>query len=360
MGFLYLRPLSSYLETREQLAERRAEVATLRAERAACRGAARACDEPRRARTRGASDRLRAARGAPLHREGHRRLEPAAHGRVGGRRRRLSTATDCVRAARPGYGGGVDDRTAVARQLGREPRTFRRVVARCPWGLPAVTEQDPYGPDGEPFPTTYYLTCRHLVAAVSRLEAAGGVERWSATIADDPGTRERARARDRPSRRGSVASSPPGETGSDGGRVARHGDRRLAAARRRSSASTRMSRSRSPTRATGSARRCSPRSPSAGRRAAVQASRSIARDDDGRGRAPRMGGRQPALRRGGTRSCPRRRPPPAAGRGPRRAAATGRDDLHARRARGRVRRRRAMAARGDRRACAVERRLCAP
>lgn len=55
-------------------------------------------------------------------------------------------------------------------------------MARCPWGLPAVTEQDPYGSGGEPFPTTYYLTCRHLVAAVSRLEADGGVERWSAAV----------------------------------------------------------------------------------------------------------------------------------------------------------------------------------
>jgi uncharacterized protein len=80
----------------------------------------------------------------------------------------------------------VDDRAVVALQLGREPRTLRRVVARCPFGLPAVTEQDPYGPEGEPFPTTYYLTCRHLVAAVSRLEAAGGVERWSEVVAEDP------------------------------------------------------------------------------------------------------------------------------------------------------------------------------
>jgi hypothetical protein len=71
------------------------------------------------------------------------------------------------------------DRAVVARQLGREPRTLRRVAVRCPFGAPAVTEQSPYGTDGEPFPTTYYLTCRHLVAAVSRLEAAGGVERWS-------------------------------------------------------------------------------------------------------------------------------------------------------------------------------------
>jgi cell division protein FtsB len=34
VGFLYIRPISSYLETRDQLAERRTEVATLRAERA--------------------------------------------------------------------------------------------------------------------------------------------------------------------------------------------------------------------------------------------------------------------------------------------------------------------------------------
>ena len=80
----------------------------------------------------------------------------------------------------------MDDRAIVALQLGREPRAFRRVVARCPWGLPAVTEQHPYGPDGEPFPTTYYLTCRHLVAAVSRLEAAGGVERWTEAVIRDP------------------------------------------------------------------------------------------------------------------------------------------------------------------------------
>lgn len=80
----------------------------------------------------------------------------------------------------------MDDRAVVARQLGREPRAFRRVAVRCPFGAPAVTEQEPYGPDGDPFPTTYWLTCRHLAAAVSRLEAAGGVERWSAAAADDP------------------------------------------------------------------------------------------------------------------------------------------------------------------------------
>jgi hypothetical protein len=79
----------------------------------------------------------------------------------------------------------MDDRTVVERQLGRRPRAFLRVVYRCPFGAPAVTEQAPYDAAGEPFPTTYYLTCRHLVAAVSRLEAAGGIERWSAALEDD-------------------------------------------------------------------------------------------------------------------------------------------------------------------------------
>ena len=77
------------------------------------------------------------------------------------------------------------DQAVVARQIGRAPRAFRRVVVRCPYGAPAVTEQWPFDNAGRPFPTTYYLTCRHLVAAVSRLEAAGGVERWSLRATED-------------------------------------------------------------------------------------------------------------------------------------------------------------------------------
>jgi uncharacterized protein len=78
------------------------------------------------------------------------------------------------------------DRAVVERQLGRPPRAFRRVVVRCPAGYPAVTEQHPFDDQGEPFPTTFWLTCPKLVAAVSRLEAAGGVERWSQAAAEDP------------------------------------------------------------------------------------------------------------------------------------------------------------------------------
>jgi uncharacterized protein len=110
----------------------------------------------------------------------------------------------------------MDDRAVVAQQLGRTPRAFRRVVVRCPFGRPAVTEQEPYDVDGRPFPTTYYLTCRHLVAAVSRLEAAGGVERWSEAVAGDPGLRaglDRATEEQRAVRRELAA----GRTGTDDG-----------------------------------------------------------------------------------------------------------------------------------------------
>jgi hypothetical protein len=110
----------------------------------------------------------------------------------------------------------MDDRALVERQLGRPPRAFRRVAARCPFGRPAVTEQHPYDDAGDPFPTTYYLTCRHLVAAIARLEAAGGVERWSDEVerdADLAADLERATGEQRRIRRELAA----GEAGRDGG-----------------------------------------------------------------------------------------------------------------------------------------------
>jgi uncharacterized protein len=110
----------------------------------------------------------------------------------------------------------VDDRELVAKLLGRPPRAFRRVVVRCPFGRPAVTEQSPYDPRGEPFPTTYWVTCRHLVASISRLEAAGGVERWSERAASEPAlaeSLERATGEQRRVRR----DLADGETGRDGG-----------------------------------------------------------------------------------------------------------------------------------------------
>lgn len=80
----------------------------------------------------------------------------------------------------------MTDEEIVERQLGRPPRAFRGVVVRCPFGRPAVTEQAPYDDAGRPFPTQFWLTCPQLVAAISRLEAAGGVERWSRAASDEP------------------------------------------------------------------------------------------------------------------------------------------------------------------------------
>ena len=80
----------------------------------------------------------------------------------------------------------MTDEEIVERQLGRAPRAFRGVAVRCPYGRPAVTEQAPFDDAGHPFPTQFWVTCPQLVAAISRLEAAGGVERWSRAAGDDP------------------------------------------------------------------------------------------------------------------------------------------------------------------------------
>lgn len=88
----------------------------------------------------------------------------------------------------------VDDLEIIERQLGRRPRAFRSVAVRCPFGRPAVTEQQPFDEDGRPFPTQFYATCSYLVASISRLEAAGGVERWSRAAVADPALAQSLRA----------------------------------------------------------------------------------------------------------------------------------------------------------------------
>ena len=124
-------------------------------------------------RSRRARRRLAAKRGASA-------TSGRASSSTSSRGSRTGDARTCVPS------GGMDDLAIVERQLGSAPRAFRRVAVRCPHGTPAVTEQDPYSADGEPFPTTYYLTCQRLVAAIARIEAAGGVERWSRDAAQDP------------------------------------------------------------------------------------------------------------------------------------------------------------------------------
>jgi hypothetical protein len=81
------------------------------------------------------------------------------------------------------------DLAAVARQLGRPPRGVTAIAHRCPCGLPDVVETAPRLPDGTPFPTLYYLTCPRAAAAISRLEAAGGMRAMTVRLGADPGLR---------------------------------------------------------------------------------------------------------------------------------------------------------------------------
>jgi exopolyphosphatase/guanosine-5'-triphosphate,3'-diphosphate pyrophosphatase len=79
------------------------------------------------------------------------------------------------------------DLDAVREQLGREPTTPFTVVARCGSGHPLVIRNAPFDAGGEPFPTTYWLTCPAAVKAVSRLEAGGAIARINERVMTDEG-----------------------------------------------------------------------------------------------------------------------------------------------------------------------------
>lgn len=86
------------------------------------------------------------------------------------------------------------DLAVVAAQLGRTPRGTRKVAHRCPCGLPDVVETTPRLPDGQPFPTLFYLTCPRAVAECSRLESSGLMREMSDRLAADPELAGRYRA----------------------------------------------------------------------------------------------------------------------------------------------------------------------
>jgi hypothetical protein len=75
------------------------------------------------------------------------------------------------------------DLATMAAQLGRPVRDVLGVAARTLDGEPAVVSTAPRLTDGTPFPTFYYLTHPVLVAAVSRLEAAGLMREWGDLVA---------------------------------------------------------------------------------------------------------------------------------------------------------------------------------
>jgi exopolyphosphatase / guanosine-5'-triphosphate,3'-diphosphate pyrophosphatase len=78
------------------------------------------------------------------------------------------------------------DLRIVAEQLGREPTIPFTVVARCAPGHPLVIHNAPFDGDGNPFPTTFWLTCPNAVRSVSRLEGEGLIARLNRRIETDP------------------------------------------------------------------------------------------------------------------------------------------------------------------------------
>jgi exopolyphosphatase/guanosine-5'-triphosphate,3'-diphosphate pyrophosphatase len=82
------------------------------------------------------------------------------------------------------------DLEAVREQLGREPTTPFVVVARCTGGHPLVIRNSPIDAHGDPFPTTYWLTCPEAVKAVSRVESDGSIARLNDRMRIDAGFRE--------------------------------------------------------------------------------------------------------------------------------------------------------------------------
>ena len=74
------------------------------------------------------------------------------------------------------------DREIVAQLLGREPNGLFAVVVRDSNGVPVVIKNAPFLSDGTPMPTLYWLCSPEALIAVSRLEAAGGVNEAEADV----------------------------------------------------------------------------------------------------------------------------------------------------------------------------------
>ena len=75
-----------------------------------------------------------------------------------------------------------DDAVLLTERLGRPPEGDFDVVVRSADGAPVVIRNAPFLRDGRPMPTRYWLVDPGLRAAVSRLEAAGGVRAAEAAV----------------------------------------------------------------------------------------------------------------------------------------------------------------------------------
>lgn len=77
------------------------------------------------------------------------------------------------------------DEATITAQLQRPPRGVVGIAYRCPCGRPAVVATAPRLAHGEPFPTTYYLTCPRAIAGCSTLESQGVMTAMTERLADD-------------------------------------------------------------------------------------------------------------------------------------------------------------------------------
>ena len=79
----------------------------------------------------------------------------------------------------------AQDLETLSRQLNRPVRDVVEIGARCVCGNPLVATTAPRLSSGIPFPTTYYLTHPVITSAVSRLEAAGEMNRMNERLEHD-------------------------------------------------------------------------------------------------------------------------------------------------------------------------------
>ncbi len=73
----------------------------------------------------------------------------------------------------------------LTRLIGKVPRSAFEVVVRGRDGAPVVVRNAPLEHDGTPMPTRYWLVGPVEIAAVGRLEAAGGVRAAEAAVPAD-------------------------------------------------------------------------------------------------------------------------------------------------------------------------------
>ena len=77
------------------------------------------------------------------------------------------------------------DRDAIQAQLGRPPRAIHDVGHRCPCGNPDVVTTEPRLPDGQPFPTTFYLTSPRAASPLGTLEGSPGMKEMEERLGTD-------------------------------------------------------------------------------------------------------------------------------------------------------------------------------